>query len=728
MPIAPLLQTFIDEELTLAPALVARVLAGTKQLLGPSGDTAPGRHEKSRHGDLLFTLQRHGAAYEAVFVESLRRRVYDELDAQRDGSFSDALGGLELMDESRVEADIDISRASQLIDSTAEWELRELQTFTSTLTGHRHVSAESNPFRPLVYASALRDAACAVTESPLQQGVLLRTSSGVAAGLLKNAWAAASTRLESQGVEPGLYRTVVLPSPQAISRDGPGGELPRPRAFRALLAEMPVAPPAGSMAPPPVRSAGAPASGRPFALTRSIASRRRHAAFEQALLRLDERLRRLRDDPAAAEGVPSDADGIEQHRLALVASVVDPADRQAIDLVTRLFDAVRMDGLLPAGFVDVFARMQIAYLRAAIDEPDVLDAIDHPAWRLLDRIGEVAAGYARPEDPRLGGFMALCSVVAEELAAAAAPGASIFNAALERLDLFLTDQFRSQLDAAQGAIETLQAAERREALQQHLGQRLADRLTPVRATPAIRRFLTVAWAGVIAESMLRHGEQSPAAIGNLKTVDDLLWSLQIPHHPQSRQRLLQLLPGLLQRLRSGMEFVALPDSERQAVLNDLMAIHTEALRPGSRGRSSAATPEQIVQRMRDEVLPEQSPSARSFDDSLIDVSSMETVPAEHLPGPGEASADDPGRRIEALRAGSRHRVFLQGRWSRVQLLWRSDRGLFFLFAGEAPSRRHSITGRALERLNSAGLLQPLAAKPLVQRSTERMMRGLQADR
>ena len=66
------------------------------------------------------------------------------------------------MDESRVEVDIEISRAMQLIDTTAEWELRELQTFTSTLIGQTHVSAESNPFRPLVYATALWDAACAV--------------------------------------------------------------------------------------------------------------------------------------------------------------------------------------------------------------------------------------------------------------------------------------------------------------------------------------------------------------------------------------------------------------------------------------------------------------------------------------------------------------------------------------------------------------------------------------
>ena len=127
--------------------------------------------------------------------------------------------------------------------------------------------------------------------------------------------------------------------------------------------------------------------------------------------------------------------------------------------------------------------------------------------------------------------------------------------------------------------------------------------------------------------------------------------------------------------------------------------------------------------MRDEVVAD-TPAARSFSDSVIDLSSMETVPAEHLPTGGDRVEDDAGKRVESLRIGDRQRVFLQGRWSRVQLLWRSDRSLFFLFAGESPTRTHSITRRALERLSAAGLVQPVEAKTLMQRSVDRMMRDV----
>ena len=720
----PLYQRFVEDELALAPALVKRVLAGTVQLLGPSKDSGGNAGERSHHSEIVKALQRDASLFEKTFVESLAKRVREEIDGPRETSFAEArtgLGGLELMDEARVEVDIEISRAMQLIDSTAEWELRELQTFTSTLIGQSHVNAESNPFRPLIYASALWDATCAVVNSQIQRSVVLRTAAGVIAGLLKNAWAAASTRLESAGVQPGTYRTVILPSGASFGRFT-APESPRPGALSALLSSMPGAAYGSTRGRDDGAGTGAAADGA--GVTRAVRSDgtpRRNPELEQALLRLDELLRHPPSEASlTGRGTPG-GNRLEQHRAALVASASEPIDRQVIELATRLFESLLVDSQLPGAFRPLIARMQIAVLRVVLAENAVLDSYDHPVWRLLDRIGEVSIGYSRIEDPRLSGFLSFASAVAEEMAGAGAPDTALFRRGLNRVDVYLSEQLQGQLRSAQASVDALQLSERREILQQHLAQRLADQMVQVRTTPTIRRFVTSTWAQVIAEDMLTKGEQSEATMSDLKTVDDLLWSLKIPDHPQSRQRLLQLLPGLLHRLRVGMELIALQLPEQHVVLNELMTIHTEALRPGTK-TSGALTPEEIVQSMRDEVLPETP--ARSFSDSVIDLSSMETVPAEHLPSSGDHTEDDPSQRVEGLRAGDRLRIFLQGRWSRVQLLWRSDRSLFFLFAGESPTRTHSITRRALERLSSAGLVQPLEARALVQRSVERMMRDL----
>jgi hypothetical protein len=715
MAIAPLFQRFVDDELALAPALVERVVTGTIQLLGPSRDATTPGGERIHYADIVATLQKSGELYAKTFVESLRRQVAAELDEHGGGEPAEPRGdgGLELMDESRVEIDIEMSRAMQVIDSTAEWELRELQTFTSTLLGQAHVTADSNPFRPLVYATALWDAACAVARPQLQRAIILRTSAGVAAGLLKSAAAAASTRLESQGVQPGAYRTVVLPSGAGFAR--PIVEPSRHGALSGLLASMPQR--SGA-----VRDEGAPPAGA-LAPVRSDGGSRRSPAFEQALLRLDELLRQSAFE-GTEPGRASTGQRLDQQRSALLASASEPVDRQIIELVTRLFEALLKDSILQGALRPLISRMQVAALRVCLADHSALDSLEHPVWRLLDRIGFTSQGYTRVEDPRLAAFVAFAAAVAEEMAGASTADAALFRRGLNRIESFLAEQLQEQLRAAHATVEALEIAERREVLQQHLMQRLADQMEPLRTSPTIRRFVTGAWSRVIADEMLRHGEQSEQALGTLKALDELLWSLKIPDHPQSRQRLIALLPGLLQRLRVGVESIALPAAEQQAVFDELMTIHTEALRPGARtgGAAGALSSEEIVRRLREEVVPETP--ARHFSDSVIDLSSMETVPAEHLPSGADHLDDDPARRIDALRGGDRQRIFLQGRWSRVQLLWRSDRGLFYLFAGESPWHTHSITRRALERLAAAGLVQAVEAKPLVERAVDRMMRDI----
>jgi hypothetical protein len=666
MAVAQLMQRFVEDELARSAGLIERAHVGMLQLLRESREGGLGAGEREHRFALIEALQRNKAQYQTTFLDALRQGVMQELQAPQAGPATPdgpGGGGLELMDESRVEVDIEISRAMQIIDSAAEWELRELQTYTSTLRGQQHVTAESNPLRPLVYATALWTAAGAVTTLQAQQAILLRLSSGVMAGLLKNAWAAASTRLESQGVEPSIYRTVLL-APGAATGRAPEFDVTRPGVLASLLSSMP----------------------RPGITGQALSER-----------------------PVL-------------HALGAAA------DSRVVELLSRVFALIQADAQLSDACRAVLAKLEVAALRVALQDPGVLESHEHAVWQLMDRIAHASAGHPRPDDVRQTALLAFCDAVAEEISRAPASDAPMFRRASARVDAFLAEQLQWQRREAQAAVEALQKAERREILERHLSQRLTEQIVTVRTTPEIRRFVTGTWAKVLAEAMLRFGEQVEPTPTYVKTVDDLLWSLQTPDHPQSRQRLLGLLPALLQRLRAGMSLIDMAETEQQHVLDPLMAVHTEALRPGARADTTSLTPAQIVQRMRDEVIPD-DPIPQTFADSVIDLASMETVPADFLhTDAASSSVEESARRLDALVAGRRQRLFIQGHWSRVQLLWRSEQGLYFLFAGERPGRTHSITRRALERLDAAGLLQPLETKPLVQRTLDALLNQLSLDR
>ena len=747
MPAAPTLQQFAEDQLVLAPALVGKVVVGCLQLLGQGRESGYGPGERADQAEVARALAHQRARFESTFLESLRRRVQESLDelaasAPREptpsalgGLAATGVGDLALMDESRVEVDIELARAAQLIDSTAEWELRELQMYTSTLAGREHVTDDSHPFRPLVFASALWDAGCAVVGGMAERAVLLRTAAGVAAGLVKSASAAATARLEAAGVQPGVYRTVVLPSGATSPRSGGDTSRGHGAALSGLLAAMPsaglVVPGAGfgAVAGSAFASAG---GGRP----RDGNGPPRRKDAERALDALESLLRGVATHEAAPTDRGADDDvgaSLLQARAAL-AGRIEPPERQLVELVERLFGSMRADTQLPPAVRPLLDRLEVPILRSVLADRAALDDFAHPAWRLLNRIGELAIAQTRADDPALLAAAEAAGLAVDAVAGSAtspAPGAAAFRQALETLDRFLAERMQTLLWDAADTIEALKRAERRELLEQHLTQRLVDQMVRVRTTPAIRRFVTGAWARVIAIEMLGQGDHSESALAAFKAVDDLLWSLRIPDHPQSRQRLVALLPGLLQRVRAGMEQVALPEPERRRVLDDLMAAHTEGLRPGG-GSSGALSPDEIVQRLRDETDADVATPPRSFSDSVIDLSSMETVPVDVLPSGslGGLGEGDAGERVEAMRAGDRYRVFYGGAWRRVQLLWRSDRGLFFHFSGDGAAggrnNGRSITRRALDKAASAGLVQPLESRPMVQRAADRLAREAQA--
>ncbi len=198
------------------------------------------------------------------------------------------------------------------------------------------------------------------------------------------------------------------------------------------------------------------------------------------------------------------------------------------------------------------------------------------------------------------------------MAGAAVPDAARFRRGLNRVDVFLSEQSQGQVRAAGGAIEALRLAERREALQQHLTQRLTDSMASMRTTPAIRRLVTGTWAQVIAAAMLGHGEQSEQAMATLKTVDDLLWSLQdprpSPEPPASHRPSARIAAAAARGHGDGSP--AGDRATRRARRADDDPHRRVAARHARHSRA-CPRPEEIVQRMRDDVSPRRRPRAPS---------------------------------------------------------------------------------------------------------------------
>src|SRR5438045_3596952 len=143
----------------------------------------------------------------------------------------------------------------------------------------------------------------------------------------------------------------------------------------------------------------------------------------------------------------------------------------------------------------------------------------------------------------LAAMRAFCAALVGDVARAAVHDAVLYKQATMRLDAFLGEQLREQQRRARPAADTLARIEQRDVTELHLSSLLAEQLEPTGATPAVRHFITTAWAKVLAQAMQEHGEKGQPTLAVLRTTDDLLWSLHPPDHPQGRKRLVAMLPG-----------------------------------------------------------------------------------------------------------------------------------------------------------------------------------------
>lgn len=693
---SPSLQRHLQNTIDAAAALSRQVVNDTLENLRGGGTPGSAR-DRQQFFALMESLQRQKSAWAEAFERHLVTRLKASLDAaaaprQRVAPALN-LAELSLVDEGQAAEDIEISRIVALIDLKAEWELRELQAFTATLRGETQIRRESNPARPEVYARALSRSTHDIIVPGEARLLLLRSAGEALASALKEAYAGMCRQLERDGVEPLAFRavpqgaeplTVDITDPQAL-----GQLLDRVRASSAAsMAGDPTGTVAGSL----------------------------DLALDDLSVRID------------AQHVPLPADAPQVsvpnvlRQLQPAASAQEaPADPQVIDLMSRLFDQILADTRLMPAVKGVLGRLQVSVLRVALRDPSLLRQHDHPTWQLLNRLASHCVGYDDPTDERLADFLRFMEDLIARVAATARPDAQLYRQALQEVNDFIDARSREAMERSRAALEKLQRIERREQLCTVLRQQIRQ-MKDVDVSTPLRDFLFGPWVDAMVEAMARYGEHDERTVRMLQTVDDLLWTLQPPRTPGDRDRLRAMLPDLVARLQVGMDVVGLPQAQRDGVLAELMAHHATSLRAAAPA-SRELTPEEIVQRLRDE----SDPASTFGRHDGVDRGALPTVPVGLMSEDGT----DAGRRarqawMARLQPGTWFHMFVQGDWETAQLMWGSDDGQFFTFASHHAGQSHSLTRRAIERLLAEGLIAVLEDRPLMQRAFDSLLQDLDA--
>jgi hypothetical protein len=399
------LKQFIDDELLRAPLVFDQVIDGcldqTRKSLASMSPI-----QRSIFGDLMQAMLAQRARLADYFVRSLREQVDTELARQQPGAKPAKAMTLALVDEDEVALDVELSHLIEAIKSTAEYELRELQTYTSALVGDMDVTADHNPFRADTYARALSDAAQALPLSRGHQVAFMRYASTPLAQVLRTSYAASSSRLEAMGVEPAAYRTLILPSG---SRRGP----------------------------------------------RSV-----DTTFSPDLIRMRETMPAELDaqQPAPASGATAAASPRE-HWTDIARNTPSQVDRQSIELISRLFEAMLSDDRVPPDVSLQISRLHGPAMRLALRDGGLLDHDKHPLWRFINRLVFEAQMTPDPVDPDRVLLLKVAQATIDQLAAEPEQNNGLYRWAMDRMESFLHKRLARHLSASSSQIGALQKIE-----------------------------------------------------------------------------------------------------------------------------------------------------------------------------------------------------------------------------------------------------------------------------
>lgn len=361
----------------------------------------------------------------------------------------------------------------------------------------------------------------------------------------------------------------------------------------------------------------------------------------------------------------------------------------------------------------------------------------NPGRRLVERVADRSLKFNDEFSSEFADFsasVAACFNGLNALADSEVADAAPFQSALAQLEASWAAQDSAEAAQRIAVLDAVRFAEQRQAQADQIAWELSQRGDLEGVPTLVQDFIYGPWSLVMAQARLNDGGKQidPGAHGSV--IPDLLWSVKRDVTLRDPARLISMLPGLLQQLRSGLAELGQAPQESESFFQALEQMHRPVLRLRAKKRRedsdfSPLEPEVEAEPGGPEPAPRQRPQSVASPwmgrHELDAAGFQDTLPSDHaelaqpgaeelaaLTGPRQPAAvpEPAAAEVDAIIAGLREGcwvdLYSRRHWLRARLVWASTRGTLFMFVSHG-GRPHSMTRRSCERLLRERLLRPV---------------------
>jgi Protein of unknown function (DUF1631) len=419
------------------------------------------------------------------------------------------------------------------------------------------------------------------------------------------------------------------------------------------------------------------------------------------------------------------ASALREETNTLKKATSNTAEKATIEIVALMFQSILAEDRIPPTVRVWFARLQMPVLRLALSEPEFFESLQHPARRLIDRMGSCVLGFEA--DVSSAALETEIKRVVQVIEQYPETGRRVFQLVYDEFQKFLS-KFLTEGKTTQHVVSVAQQMEQKEtaAIQYIIELRKMFGDVPVR--DEIREFIFKVWAEVLAVAAIKQGGQNPETISLKQVAADLVWAASAKPNREDRAKVIQDLPQLLKRMRVGMGLLGF-DSTKQ---DEHIKVISDTLADAFMSKTETVDAKQIEAMSKRLKNLEDFISEDDVGDLPLDAESIELMLGIDTSGIDiiTSGGSDPtdGMRAWAMELdpGNWFTLDHNGKSAKVQYAWRSQRGQLHLFASTA-GRTYLFQVRRLAAYLQAGLIAPIEDESLTVRATRDALNKLDAN-
>lgn len=577
--------TAYERHLERAHALLSRRVRAGAAGLSTDIAAAPVTHAALRElrGEVATALARLHAAFASAFGEALREsfKAFTQPPAARPvGQFD--LGAFEIMDESRIQDEIEVAQVVRLLEEDCAVELRRLIKFEGVLRRSEGVRVASSPIGPPCLARSLWTASEVLGLAPAARAEGVRCVARWLAPRLGEIYAAVRQAGFADASQQEADRVTEPDDDNTTASPPTGFDVTRPGALYELMdldEERPVF---------RTSTQAAPLTLIPDTLPMP-----------------------LEGDGARIPGL------IHSHREELAALQDATSTRLGGALIGHLFEQIVADPALSADGRGWIARLEPVVVNLAAHDASLLKSHRHPAWTLVNRVATHMQADQGAPAPEFMQWLGESVAQVEQQ-----PTTATFEAAVERLLQWQRKQAQKRLTSVEGALELLQRNATLEDLVAQAKVRLERKLDSAHPPSPTRRFIRTLWALVVAQEWTALPPEARRNSPAMDTAVDVIWSTDKARSRADASTLLAMIPELVERVTAGMATVKLSDAMRKAWLDQIAAIHLHVMRRPE-GEQATGGPVTVDLQLDDELPPPPPPPPPPPVDATSPVASLQ---------------------------------------------------------------------------------------------------------